>query len=252
MSVFRSKLIAAAVTAALAGAPQAYAGPTPSGPLPFTEPWQVAPSSAVIGDATFGFLNVNNAIGNAVASARNPFFPLGGAAASSASISFFRPFTLAPGAMYTLSLDASLSGNLRTLFATDTANVNADALIEEQGGPIVLNLTPGLGISYTISAPITTLPIDTGVTKASTAVGAIPPGDYDIFAHLDVTASTTRNLFAGVEAVANIYNSGFLVSGVVTAVTPPAPVPTLSPVSSLALLAVAFAGLGLIRRWPVG
>ncbi len=231
MSMFRPEIIASAVALALVGAPRAYADP-----LPFTGPWQVGPSSGATGNGTFGLLDVNSPIGNAVAKASNPFFPLLGLASSSATIQFIRPFALAPGPTYTLFLNASLSGTLSTLFATDSAGVMADALIQGAGnGPIVLSLTAGI---FSITGPSTTLPVDTGVVKASTAAGAIPPGGYDIFATLSVFAVTTQNLLPELEAVADFFNSGFLVSGAVSAVAPPVPEP-----SSALLLATAALGL---------
>jgi hypothetical protein len=185
---------------------------------------------------------VNNPIGNGVAGASNPFLPLLGLASSSAAIQFIRPFTLAPGVMYTLFLNTSLSGNLAALFATDTANVVADAFIGGQGGgPIVLSLTTGI---FSITGPSATLAVDTGVVTASTAAGAVPPGDYQIVANLGVTATSTRNLLPELEAVSAFFNSGYLVSGAVVPVIPEPPSALLLITGTLGLLGVAWRRCG--------
>src|ERR1043166_117516 len=232
--------------------------PSQANVLPFTGPWVVTLGPKA-GDAKTAFgqdavndgdvLNTTALIGVGKASAVTPSALPGSSATSSTKVTFFRPFTLPPGATYTLKINGSLFGSLFTLVGpTDTAGVSANVFIEVQNGPLVLNLSPSGGLAFDFDAPTPTaksISIDTGVISNQTAIGAIAPGDYDIFGSLSVFASTSLSLSPLTNALAELFTAGLSIGGAVDVVrlappppAAPAPEPPVVPLFITAALGI--------------
>jgi hypothetical protein len=232
------------------------AAPARADMLPFTAPWQVTLGVKTgAASRSFGFgappdgviQNVTAPIGIGNAEAHTRGIPTRPDSADT-KVTFFRPFTLAPGNNYTLTLAASLFGDLNIFSPVrDLATVTADAFIEEAGGPIVLSIDGPLGINFFLGrgtgSPATSMKVDTGVLRVSTAVGAVAPGNYDIFGKLQVDATTTFSTFPlHTNAEANFFPDFAIGGAVSTAPAPPPPAPALPGVRE-PLSAVLF-GIG--------
>jgi len=248
--------------------PAGLSAPARADVLPFTGPWQVT-LGAITGTAgrAFGMdatangqvLNLNALTGQGKAAARTESTIIlpGGPDTAGTRVNFARPFTLPPGFMYTLNIGASLAGDLIVRDplgllnpATDSADVTANALMEVQGGAIVLDIVPGgFGLGFSaVGGASTVTHIDTGVIRNSTAIASIPPGDYDIFGTLRVDASSTKT-FPLTNLEADFFSFGsFAVFGSVDKfeILPP-PVPHPSSAELLLLGGCVLLGYARLR-----
>jgi hypothetical protein len=216
-----------------------------SGPVPYTGPWTAVfnrsqddlgsaksafgAASTVHGQVTGQLLDVAVAKAEAVEN---------GIGADSASVSFMRPFTLAPGFIYKLTLTVTLTGDLSIANASnDSAQVNAVASINTaMGGPIVaVTVADNPALSSQIP-PGLSAAVATGAVTDMTPGFTVGPGNYEVRGLLGVVVSSTEDDVRGAEAQ-SLFFSTFDVYGDVEAIAIPEP-------SSLVLGSLALASLG--------
>lgn len=176
------------------------------------------------------------------------------------------PQTIAPGVQFTGTsgfLGASLYNGPFGLANNGSWDSGRDGYVginDQQNGS-------GIFAKFTFSTPISAVGVfenyaagsgapDPILEVLSSSNAVLESYDLAVAAPISTPGGVDAGAFRGVQrASADIsaieFIDGFQVVDNLTFGAAVVPVPTLSPRSSLALFVVAFAGLGLIRRWPV-